>query len=53
MIIKYVQFEPFRYDIESLKNDIMIDPKKEDNIIMFDYDISKIFEKSLSYRVEI
>ncbi len=31
----------------------MINPEKIDNIGMFDYDISKIFEKSLSYRVEI
>lgn len=53
MIIKYVQFEPFRYDIEILKEDIMAEPEKIDNIVMFDYDISKIFEKSLSYRVEI
>ena len=53
MIIKYVQFEPFRYDVEALKEDIMINPEKIDNIVMFDYDISKIFEKSLSYRVEI
>lgn len=53
MIIKYVQFEPFRYDIEILKENIMAEPEKIDNIVMFDYDISKIFEKSLSYRVEI
>lgn len=53
MIIKYVQFEPFRYDVEALKENIMINPEKIDNIVMFDYDISKIFEKSLSYRVEI
>lgn len=52
-IIKYVQFEPFRYDVESLKEDIMVDPKEVDNVIMFNYDITKIFEKSLSYKVEI
>ena len=52
-IIKYVHFEPFKFDILELKKDIYKDIDKEDNIIMFVYDDKKIFEKSKSYRVII
>ena len=52
-IIRYVHFEPFRYDINVLKDDIYADVKEEDCVLMFDYDISKIFEKSFAYKVEI
>ncbi|MGL4912637.1 MAG: B12-binding domain-containing radical SAM protein, partial [Romboutsia sp.] len=52
-IIKYVHFEPFKYNILELKNDIHAKLKECDNIILFVYDDKKIFEKSKAYSVEI
>ena len=52
-IIKYVHFEPFKFDILELKKDINKNIDKEDNVVMFVYDDKKIFEKSKAYRVSI
>lgn len=53
-IIKYVHFEPFRFDILKLKEDIHADIKEIKNIILFVYDDdNKVFEKSKSYSVNI
>ena len=52
-IIKYVHFEPFKFDILELKKDINKKIDKEDNVVMFVYDDKKIFEKSKAYRVSI
>ena len=53
-IIKYVHFEPFKYNVIELKKDIQkqLDEKQE-NVIMFVYDDKKIFEKSKAYTVQI
>ena len=52
-IIKYVHFEPFKFDILELKKNINKNIDKEDNVVMFVYDDKKIFEKSKAYRVSI
>ena len=54
VIIKYVHFEPFKYNVIELKKDIhkQLD-EKQDNVIMFVYDDKKIFEKSKAYSVQI
>ncbi|OPJ55166.1 B12-binding domain-containing radical SAM protein [Alkalithermobacter paradoxus] len=53
-IIKYVNFEVFRYNISKLKQDICCDLKEELTIMLFIYDLDKkVFEKSKSYNVEI
>ncbi|MBZ6005827.1 MULTISPECIES: B12-binding domain-containing radical SAM protein [Paraclostridium] len=52
-IIKHVHFEPFKYDILKLKENIKADLDKKDSIVLFVYDDKKVFEKSKSYTVEI
>ena len=52
-ILKYVHFEPFKYDILKLKEDIHSDIKEQESIILFVYDDIKVFEKSRTYKVEL
>ncbi|KGJ49251.1 radical SAM protein [Clostridium sp. NCR] len=52
-IIKHVHFEPFKYDILKLKENIKADLDKKESIVLFVYDDKKVFEKSKSYTVEI
>ena len=52
-ILKYVHFEPFKYDILKLKEDIHADIKEQESIILFVYDDIKVFEKSRTYKVEL
>ncbi|NMS90890.1 B12-binding domain-containing radical SAM protein [Clostridioides difficile] len=52
-IIKYVHFEPFKFNIVDLKSDINIEIRKEKNIVLFEYDDKKVFEKSKTHKVEI
>ncbi|GAA0092310.1 B12-binding domain-containing radical SAM protein [Paraclostridium bifermentans] len=52
-IIKHVHFEPFKYDILKLKENIKADLDKKESIVLFVYDYKKVFEKSKSYTVEI
>lgn len=52
-IIKHVHFEPFKYDILKLKENIKADLDKKESIVVFVYDDKKVFEKSKSYTVEI
>lgn len=52
-IIKYVHFEPFKYNVIDLKKDIFADLKQDENVVLFAYEIKKVFEKSKTYRVEI
>ncbi len=52
-IIKHVHFEPFKYDILKLKENIKDDLDKKESIVLFVYDDKKVFEKSKSYTVEI
>ena len=52
-ILKYVHFEPFKYDILKLKEDIHVDIKEQESIILFVYDDIKVFEKSRTYKVEL
>ena len=52
-IIKYVHFEPFKYNIIDFKENINTDIIQKDNIVLFMYDNNKVFEKSESYSVEL
>ncbi len=52
-IIKYVNFETFKYDILQLKKNITAKLQPKESIILFVYDDKKVFEKSKSYTVEI
>ena len=52
-ILKYVHFEPFKYYILKLKEDIHADIKEQESIILFVYDDIKVFEKSRTYKVEL
>ena len=53
-IIKYVHFEPFKYNIVQLKNNIREKLKQEEeSVTMFVYDDKKIFEKSRTFSVQI
>lgn len=52
-IIKYVHFEPFKFNIVDLKNNINTEIREEENIVLFEYDDKKIFEKSKTHKVEI
>lgn len=52
-IIKHVHFEPFKYDILKLKEDINTNLEAKESIVLFVYDDKKVFEKSKSYTVEI
>ena len=52
-ILKYIHFEPFKYDILRLKEDISVKLKKEQTVILFDYNTNKVFDKSKTYTVKI
>ena len=52
-ILKYVHFEPFKYDILKLKEDIHADIKEQESIILFVYDDIKVFDTSRTYKVEL
>ncbi|HCQ5684563.1 TPA: B12-binding domain-containing radical SAM protein [Clostridioides difficile] len=52
-IIKYVHFEPFRFNVVDLKNDINTEIRELENVVLFEYDDKKIFEKSKTHKVEI
>ncbi|RDY24136.1 DUF4080 domain-containing protein [Romboutsia maritimum] len=52
-IIKYVHFEPFKYNILELKENIHSKLVDKTNVVLFVYDDKKIFEKSKAYSVEI
>lgn len=52
-IIKYVHFEPFRFNVVDLKNDINTEIREAENVVLFEYDDKKIFEKSKTHKVEI
>ncbi|WP_024619979.1 B12-binding domain-containing radical SAM protein [Paraclostridium bifermentans] len=52
-IIKHVHFEPFKYDILKLKENIKANLDKKESIVLFVYDDKKVFEKSKSYTLEI
>ncbi|GMK63174.1 B12-binding domain-containing radical SAM protein [Clostridioides difficile] len=42
-IIKYVHFEPFRFNVVDLKNDINTEIREAENVVLFEYDDKKIF----------
>lgn len=52
-IIKHVHFEPFKYDVLKLKENINLNLEEKQSIVLFVYDDKKVFEKSKSYTVEI
>lgn len=52
-IIKYVHFEPFKFNVVDLKNDINTEIREEENVVLFEYDDKKIFEKSKTHKVKI
>lgn len=52
-IIKYVHFESFRFNVVDLKNDINTEIREVENVVLFEYDDKKIFEKSKTHKVEI
>ncbi|MCC0697961.1 B12-binding domain-containing radical SAM protein [Clostridioides sp. ZZV15-6383] len=52
-IIKYVHFEPFKFNVVDLKNDIKTEIREEENVVLFEYDDKKIFEKSKTHKVKI
>ncbi len=52
-MIKHVHFEPFKYNVLELKQDINKNLEPNENVILFVYDDKKIFEKSKSYSVVI
>lgn len=52
-IIKYVHFEPFKFNVVDLKNDINTEIREKENVVLFEYDDKKIFEKSKTHKVEI
>lgn len=52
-IIKYVHFEPFKFNVVDLKSDINMEIREEKNVVLFEYDDKKVFEKSKTHKVEI
>ena len=52
-ILKYVHFEPFKYDILKLKEENHADIKEQESIILLVYEDIKVFEKSRTYKVEL
>lgn len=40
-IIKYVHFEPFRFNVVDLKNDINTEIREVENVVLFEYDDKK------------
>lgn len=52
-ILKYIHFEPFKYDVLKLKEDIHAKLTEKENVVLFVYDDIKVFEKSRTYKVEL
>ncbi|WP_455538841.1 B12-binding domain-containing radical SAM protein [Terrisporobacter sp.] len=52
-ILKYIHFEPFKYDILKLKEDINAKLEKNQTVILFDYNTNKVFDKSKTYTVKV
>ncbi len=52
-MLKYIHFEPFKYDILKLKENIHENLDKEQTVILFDYNTNKIFDKSKTYTVKV
>ena len=52
-ILKYIHFEPFKYDILKLKEDINAKLEEEQVVILFDYNTNKVFDKSKTYTVKV
>ncbi|MCC3869428.1 B12-binding domain-containing radical SAM protein [Terrisporobacter mayombei] len=52
-ILKYIHFEPFKYDILRLKEDISTKLENEQTVILFDYNTNKVFDKSKTYTVKV
>lgn len=52
-ILKYIHFEPFKYDILRLKEDINAKLEEEQTVILFDYNTNKVFDKSKTYTVKV
>ena len=52
-ILKYIHFEPFKYDILKLKENINAKLEKKQTVILFDYNTNKVFDKSKTYTVKV
>ena len=52
-ILKYIHFEPFKYDILKLKENINVKLEKNQTVILFDYNTNKVFDKSKTYTVKV
>ena len=52
-ILKYIHFEPFKYDILKLKEEYKCEIRKEQTVILFDYNTNKVFDKSKTYTVKV
>ena len=52
-MLKYIHFEPFKYNILKLKENINEKLEKEQTVILFDYNTNKIFDKSKTYAVKV
>ena len=52
-ILKYIHFEPFKYNVLKLKKNINEKLDKEETVILFDYNTNKIFDKSKTYSVKV
>ncbi len=52
-LIKKMHFEVFRFDVERLKKDIYAVLEREDYVIVFNYDIDKVFEKSKTLSMKL
>ena len=52
-ILKYIHFEPFKYDILKLKENINAKLEKNQTVILFDYNTNKVFDKSKTYTVKV
>ena len=52
-ILKYIHFEPFKFDILKLKENINAKLEKNQNVILFDYNTNKVFDKSKTYTVNV
>ena len=52
-ILKYIHFEPFKYDILRLKEEINTKLEEEQVVILFDYNTNKVFDKSKTYTVKV
>ena len=52
-MLKHIHFEPFKYDILKLKEDIHTKLEEKQSVILFDYNTNKVFDKSKTYTVEV